>query len=302
MPLPLQLLPPYTKVPTVSVLTPTYNRFAFIPYLSQMILTQTHPLEDIEWVVVDDSVDSMQEWFNQNTALQERLARVCYVHLPQKEPIGRKRNLVKTLARGRIHVNMDDDDYYAPNYVRTVHSVFQQRHRPAIVGISSVCLMYPNSLFLQQTPASRSPYHTCGGALSCTQRHAISHHYQNSLTYKEEPGFIHRTPVSQIHDAHSVYMVFVHDKNTVPKMGVTRKKTGVRWTEVVYHPEVLQFYLSLHAGRIPWTDELPSSKEMDTNPKVEHGYHLLAQTVLFCIREILKEHTLSGAQTMTMFR
>ena len=287
MALPQQLRQPYTTVPTVSILTPTYNRSHFIPYLALMILAQSYNLNDVEWVVVDDSKESQHQWFEQNTSLQQKLSRMCYVHLPQREPIGRKRNLVKTLARGKYHINMDDDDYYAPNYVETILTVFHTRVRPSIVGISTVCLMYPDSLFLQQTPNMRNPYHTCGGALSCTQKHSTQNQYQNSRTYEEEPGFINRTPVWQIHDGHNVYMVFVHDHNTVPKNGVTRKRTDMRWTEVVHHPKVVQFYLSMHASRIPWEEELPSEEEMNANPLVGHGYQMLAQTVLCCIREAI---------------
>jgi glycosyltransferase involved in cell wall biosynthesis len=288
MPLPKQLQPLYKTTPTVSILTPTYNRSAFLPYLAHMILSQCYKLDDIEWVVVDDSETSQQEWFVENHPLQTRLARMCYVHLPQREPIGRKRNISKTLARGKYHINMDDDDYYAPNYVETVIALFQKPARPSIVGISTVCLMYPNTLFLQQTPPLRNPYHTCGGALSCTRTHALKNHYQNTLTFKEEPGFINRTPVWQIYKGHHVYMVFVHDHNTVPKNGVSRKQLALRWTEVVHHPRVLQFYLSLHADRIPWEKELPTPEDIDSSRVVEHGFQLLAQTVLCCVRKALE--------------
>ena len=121
----------------ISVLTPTYERQKFIPYLARMIAAQTTSLHQLEWVVVDDSKISAYDWFAQ-CPLQHKLHRLTYVHLPHKVPIGCKRNIVKTLATGSYNVHMDDDDYYAPNYIETVMGMFQSTIQPSLIGATSM--------------------------------------------------------------------------------------------------------------------------------------------------------------------
>ena len=255
-----------------------------------MILRQTHPLCDIEWVVVDDTKINLGNWFRDHMELQSQLDRICYVHLPQKESIGRKRNLSKTLAHGEYIIHMDDDDYYAPNYVETVVRMFKSNNRPHVVGATMVSLMYPDSLFLHQTVPIHAN-HTCGGIMSYTRSFGTKHHFHNYATNGEEPAFLDKSPVSQIMRSHNIYMVFVHDRNTVPKGKVTRRKTGVRWLDVVQHPDALQFYLSLHAANIPWSEELGVPDSHRLNTREAHGYLFYAQTMLRCLRRLLDKNS-----------
>ena len=289
----------------LSILTPTYERHAFLPYLARMIQRQTVPLTDIEWIVVDDSASSLHEWFADHP-LQTSLQRVCYVHLPHKEPIGCKRNLTKTLAHGDYLIHMDDDDYYAPNYIDTVLQRFQATDKPDIVGATTICLMYPDSLFLQQSGPFH-PKHTCGGAMSYTRKYANQHHFRNHAKKAEEPFFIDNHPVAQILNAHNVYMAFVHLRNTVPKHKVSRRKVDLRWLDVVQHPDVLMFYLSLHAADIPWDEELPNNTIKHTGhhanddpdtvlrhtvvpgSRVAYGYSFYALTVLDGLKRMVGE-------------
>ena len=54
-------LPKSATKPFVSILTPTYNRRKFIPFLIACIKDQTYPKERIEWVVFDDGSDSIED-------------------------------------------------------------------------------------------------------------------------------------------------------------------------------------------------------------------------------------------------
>ena len=47
--------------PFVSVCTPTYNRRQFIPQRIECYKQQTYPKELMEWIVVDDGEDSVEE-------------------------------------------------------------------------------------------------------------------------------------------------------------------------------------------------------------------------------------------------
>ena len=49
--------------PTVSVCTPTYNRRMFIPQLIKCYQSQTYPKELMEWIIIDDGEDSVEDLF-----------------------------------------------------------------------------------------------------------------------------------------------------------------------------------------------------------------------------------------------
>ena len=89
--------------PFVSVLTPTYNRRHFIPFLIKNFKAQTYPKELIEWIVIDDGEDSVADLF-------EGIECVKYFRYEEKMKLGAKRNLMHKKSKGEILVYMDDDD------------------------------------------------------------------------------------------------------------------------------------------------------------------------------------------------
>ena len=44
----------YSTFPFVSVVTPTYNRKRFIPFLIQCYNSQSYPKDKMEWIIYDD--------------------------------------------------------------------------------------------------------------------------------------------------------------------------------------------------------------------------------------------------------
>lgn len=99
----------------VSIVTPTYNRSAFLPRLYRLFAAQTHA--DCELVILDDSP--------QPTGFFDRLTdeRVRYVHRPERLPLGIKRNILGELATGEVILHFDDDNYYSPTYIETMLNV-----------------------------------------------------------------------------------------------------------------------------------------------------------------------------------
>lgn len=98
----------------VSVTVPTWSREDRLPALHAQFAAQTYP-GPLELVVLDDS-PAPSAYF---TGLRD--ARVRYHHAPARATTGGKRDRLLHLARGEIHLQWDDDDRYAPDYVaRTV--------------------------------------------------------------------------------------------------------------------------------------------------------------------------------------
>ena len=103
----------------VSVITPTRNREGFLKKALTYFRSQDY--ENIEWHILDDSpqrTESLNDIDDRN---------IFYQHVDGKLSIGEKRNILIERAKGEIIVQFDDDDYYAPNYVRSMVSALADR-------------------------------------------------------------------------------------------------------------------------------------------------------------------------------
>ena len=47
--------------PFVSLITATYNRREFFPNIIRCVLAQTYPLHRMEWVIIDDGQDCIED-------------------------------------------------------------------------------------------------------------------------------------------------------------------------------------------------------------------------------------------------
>ena len=98
--------------PLVSVTTPTFARPEMLAQAYKAFSAQT--IEPIEWVVVDDS--EQKSMFM--TELRD--PRVNYIYSPTRLSTGEKRNIAVNASKADIIAHFDDDDYYAPSYLKTM--------------------------------------------------------------------------------------------------------------------------------------------------------------------------------------
>jgi glycosyltransferase involved in cell wall biosynthesis len=116
------MLPPTddlkTACPKVSVITPTYQREAYLQQCYQLFKAQTYPHK--EWLILDDS-PAPSEFFS---TLNDPDVR--YITHPKKLQIGEKVSRLLQAASGDIVVHFDDDDIYAPIYCERM--VAELRH------------------------------------------------------------------------------------------------------------------------------------------------------------------------------
>ena len=49
------------QLPMVSVCTPTFNRRPFIPYMIRCFREQDYPRDKMEWIIVDDGTDPIED-------------------------------------------------------------------------------------------------------------------------------------------------------------------------------------------------------------------------------------------------
>jgi glycosyltransferase involved in cell wall biosynthesis len=235
--------------PAVSILTPTYNRGAFLPKLGDCIAGQSYPRERLEWLVLDDGSDSAAAVV---AAIQAKYKdmRIRYIREDTKKNIGAKRNRLHREAAGSILVTMDDDDWYSPERVR--HAVFvMKRDKAPIVGSSKNFLYFADDKSIWET-GPWGPSHATFGTMAYTKEYAMAHPCDESVTHAEEVDFTekYRAPLRQL-DPLKVMVVMCHGSNTFSKHKLREtpspvmKKTTLALSSFVKSPALREFYATL---------------------------------------------------------
>ena len=99
--------------PSVSCILVTRNRRPFFAQALQYYTAQRY--SNRELIVVDDGDDAVGD-------LCKGLENVTYIRLKQRTPPGTNLNLGIEASRGEVLQKIDDDDYYAPDFLATAVS------------------------------------------------------------------------------------------------------------------------------------------------------------------------------------
>ena len=98
------------KVPTVSVVIPTYNRSKLLREALGSVLEQTY--KDLEVIIVDDC--SSEQAHLENAKTKELDNRVRYMYRRKNGGVAAARNDGIQMARGRYVAFLDDDNVWSP--------------------------------------------------------------------------------------------------------------------------------------------------------------------------------------------
>ena len=200
--------------PFVSVLTPTYNRRKFIPAAIAMYKAQTYPKDRMEWIIVDDGTDKVEDLFKEAS---KTIPNIKYISLDTKLLIGQKRNLLNDNAKGDIMVAMDDDDYYPPDRVSHAVIKFTQNPKVMLAGSSEMYLYFRvDGKILKAGPYN--PNHCTNGTMCYRRAYMLSHRYDETQTHAEEKSFLddYKNPMIQL-DPFKCILVMCHADNTFDK-------------------------------------------------------------------------------------
>jgi glycosyltransferase involved in cell wall biosynthesis len=142
-----------SSLPTVSILTPTYNRRHTFKLAIKNFYEIDYPQLKIEWIIVDDGTDSIEDmlpkdsrikyYYIDNDKRKELYDEMCLsldkndnIKSSKKKkknvlskyhkkgffhnrlPMGYKRNLCAKYAQNDFLIHMDDDDYYPAQSVQ----------------------------------------------------------------------------------------------------------------------------------------------------------------------------------------
>jgi glycosyltransferase involved in cell wall biosynthesis len=165
--------------PLVSVITPTYNRRAFIPRLLRYFAYQTYPAELMELVILDDGSDKVGDLVPPDDR------RIRYVAVTERANVGVKRNVCAELARGEIVVCMDDDDWYPPDRVASCVERLQ-RASADVVGKSELHFYDTQTERIHVYPHS-SERHACAASMAFRKSYWRRRPFAETRVAEERP-------------------------------------------------------------------------------------------------------------------
>jgi glycosyltransferase involved in cell wall biosynthesis len=228
--------------PFVSVVTPTYNRRRFIPHLIKCFKAQTYPADRMEWIVLDDGSEPVEDLF-------KGITNVHYIREMEKQNIGAKRNRLNKESCGDIIVAMDDDDYYPPERVSAVVAAFKQKPTVNLAGSSEIYMYYTDIKTIYKL-GPYAPTHATNGTMAWRKSYADSHVYDETVTHAEEKSFLdgYKHPMIQLNPM-KVMLVMSHSDNTFDKKKMREqpdnpyvKKTTMKLRDFIRDGAVREFF------------------------------------------------------------
>ena len=200
------------KTPLVSICTPTYNRRPFIPIIIKCFLNQTYPRDRMEWIIVDDGSDKIEDIIK-----SYNIPQIKYIKLPSKISLGHKRNLMHKHATGSIIVYMDDDDYYPPERVSHAVETLQANPKAMIAGSSEMYVYFKHINKMYQS-GPFGPNHSTAATFAFRAELLKDTKYDDHAALAEEKVFLknYTVPMAQL-DPLKTILVFSHDQNTFDK-------------------------------------------------------------------------------------
>ena len=233
-----------SKYPTVSICTPTFNRRPFVPMMLKCFEHQTYPKNKIEWIIIDDGTDKIQE-------LVTHIPQVRYFSYDEKMTLGKKRNLLNEKATGDIIIYMDDDDYYPPE--RISHAVETLSRNPEILcaGSSAMFIYFKHiNKMIQFGPYA--PNHATAATFAFRRELLKITKFNEEASLAEEKQFLkdYTIPFVQLDPKKSI-LVFSHIHNSFDKKELLNqgpnpnmREIDITPSDLVKEPELLKFFMT----------------------------------------------------------
>jgi hypothetical protein len=207
------------RFPLVSCIMPTYNRPEFINHAVHQFLEQNYPNKEL--IIIDDSDNSIKSLIPNNSQIK-------YVYLDEKLDLGSKRNMACKMSKGQFIIHLDDDDFYAQNWIEKQLS-FLLNHELEVTGLNTP-LFYDkttSNIWQYTYPITNKPW-VYGATLCYTKKIWESNPFP-AMNCGEDNAFVWAQCVQKIlpNNAIEAYLGQIHYKNTSPK-----QTNNVRWGRV----------------------------------------------------------------------
>lgn len=230
----------------VSVITITCNRRRFIPRLIEMYRAQLYPVDQMEWIIVDDGEDKVADLF-----MYSYLPNIVYLPYKCGLLMGEKLNIAKGRATGEIVVVMDDDDYYPPERVLIAVRALEENPEILVAGCSKTYMYYTDTdeVFcagpyndnhaLNCTIAFRSSY---TGKYDDNEPCAVERAFLNDFTEDMVQLYSKNTILHIIHSTNTFNAIEGRNKGT---LGLLRK-THLKLDNFIHDEEMRQAFMGVY--------------------------------------------------------
>jgi hypothetical protein len=136
-----------TDYPSISVITPTYNRKKLFEIAFHNLLLTDYPKNKIEWIVIEDDGKTEKTQGNLQNMVGESIMsfqvqipeiKMKYIPIQGRMTIGEKRNIGVENASNDIILFMDDDDHYPETSFRRRVSWLNKGAKRGSVGRANI--------------------------------------------------------------------------------------------------------------------------------------------------------------------
>jgi hypothetical protein len=143
--------------------------------------------------------------------------QIKYFALPDKLPLGAKRNFMHSPGKGSIIVYMDDDDYYPPERISHAVDMLQENRDAMCAGSSEIYIYFKHLKQLKQF-GPYGPSHATAGTFAFRAELLKTSRYEETAAVAEERAFLkdYTVPFVQL-DPMKTILVFSHEHNTFDK-------------------------------------------------------------------------------------
>jgi glycosyltransferase involved in cell wall biosynthesis len=274
------------KHPFVSICTPTFNRRPFIPIMIKCFENQTYPKDKIEWIIVDDGTDKIED-------MVSHIPQVKYYKYDEKMTLGKKRNLMNEKSTGDIIIYMDDDDYYPPE--RVSHAVDTLRLNPkALCAGASEMHIYFKHIHKMYKFGPYGPNHSTAATFAFKRELLSITQFDEKSSIAEEKKFLkdYTIPFVQLDTKKSI-LVFSHTQNSFDKKELLVQAPNQFIIESKFIPadfvnekDVLQFFMedidilldSYDPGKVEHkSDVIKQLAEIKENREIQIKEHIQKQ-------------------------
>jgi glycosyltransferase involved in cell wall biosynthesis len=230
------------NLPFITICTPTFNRRPFIPIMIKCFEHQTYPKDKIEWIIVDDGTDKIED-------LIKHIPQIKYFKYDEKLSLGKKRNIANDNSTGEIIIFMDDDDYYPPE--RFSHAVDTLLKNPdALCAGSSAMFIYFKHINKMYQFGPYAPNHATAATFAFKRELLKQTRFNELSCVAEEKQFLkdYTIPFVQLESLKSI-LVFSHVHNSFDKKELLAQmpnphvhETVLKASDIVKEPELLKFF------------------------------------------------------------
>ena len=176
----------------------------------QCFQNQTYPKEKIEWIIIDDGTDKIED-------LVSHIPQVKYLKFDEKMTLGKKRNIGNEKSTGDIIIYMDDDDYYPPDRFSHAVDVLRQNPKALCAGSSAMFIHFKHINKMYQC-GPYGPNHSTAATFAFRKELLKQTKFDEESSIAEEKKFLkdYTIPFAQLDPKKSI-LVFSHNQNSFDK-------------------------------------------------------------------------------------